>query len=328
MKDEEAIVIDPSTSLLVETLGKRWKTYRGELKSCSKEASEESIHDMRVATRRLLALVDMLREITPHPRLQKLRRTIKNQLEGLDDLRDTQVMLVEVSEVLDDLPELEVFQEYLVKREKHLLRSVAKAIKSLKLDGIRKRLDATRQALLKKEKAIDHQKALLQVVDDIYETNLRRYQRIEPAQPATLHRLRVVFKTFRYTVEIVHPLVSNFPAENSKHMHDYQGLLGDIQDLEIFMSNFDDFANNDNTYNLDSVRHYYKQRHTEAMNAFLEDMHQINIFWRPSPEAPFPWEVAGQPEKSTPANMLAEPLPERKKDGNGEQVEAVQEAQK
>lgn len=320
MKEDEEVVSSTKTALLVETLEKRWETYRGELKRCQKEPGEEAIHDLRVATRRLLALVDMLRVVSPHPRVQKLRRTLKDQLDSLDELRDIQVMLIEVSNTLTHVPELAPFQKYLAKREKRLLKSTARAIRSFKTANVRKRLASTRKALLKIEAENDGQKSSLQIVDKAYETALRRFRRIEPAQPATIHRARIAFKKFRYMVEIVHPLAANFPDGNLKHMHAYQGLMGDIQDLEVFLATLDDFADKDASYDPEPVRRFYQQRHSKAINTYVEDMQQIEAFWRPSPDSPFPW------EKRQPQDESAEPHLGPEKDGNGEQVEAGQEA--
>jgi CHAD domain-containing protein len=328
MNEDEEVVIDSGTSLLIETLETRWKTYRNELKRCQKEPSEEAIHDLRVVTRRLLALVDMLRAVSPHPRFQKMRRTFKDQLDNLDDLRDTQVMLMEVSETVDVLPELTPFQEYLTKREKRFLRSTAKEIKLFKSRGFRKRIDSTHKALLKKKGKGFQQEILLQIVDDAYEAALRRYRRIEPTQPGTIHRLRIAFKKFRYMVEIVHPLVPDFPEDNFEHMHAYQGMMGDIQDLEILLAAFQDFADNDTSYNLEPVHQFYQQRHTEVVNAFIKGMHQINTFWRPKAESDYPWQTKQRRKKSGITKKTSEPLPEEDKGGNREQAEAEQEAQK
>jgi len=320
--NEEEIVTDTKTSLLVETLEQRWKTYRSELKRCQKEPSEEAIHDLRVATRRLLALMDMLRVISPHPRLQKLRRIFKSQLDSLDDLRDTQVMLVEVSDSIGNLPELAPFQEYLSKREKRLLKSTAKAIKTFKISNIRQRLDSTRKTLLKLDTKSGPQLSLLQIVDDAYEAAMRRFRRIEPTQAATIHRARIAFKKFRYTLEIVHSLATNLPEKNLKQMHEYQGLMGDIQDLEVILSIFDEFVEKDASYNPQPVRRFYQQRHTDAINAYLEGMQQIDIFWRPSPDSPFPWEEKQSQEDPT------ESLSGHEEILKGEQDEAEKESEK
>ena len=325
MIDEE-VIINSGTSLLIDTLEKRWQNYRGELKRCRKEPSEEAIHDLRVATRRLLALVDMLRALVPHPRLGKLRSALKNQLDSLDDLRDTQVMLVEVSETLGELPELALFQDYLTKREKRLLRSTAKNIKSFSIASVRKRLDSTRKDLLKIEEQNDQEMELLQIVDEAYGITVRRYRNIEPAHPETIHRVRVAFKKFRYMIELVHPLISNFPDDNFKSMHDYQGLMGDIQDVEVFLSAFNDFADKDSSYNPEPIRQYYKQRHREVINTFIEDKHQINDFWRPSSEAPFPWEIKSGLKNSKTSQKSAKPILAQAKDKKMEPAEVEEDA--
>jgi CHAD domain-containing protein len=187
-------------------------------------------------------------------------------------------------------------------------------------------LDATRNALFREKDTKNQEKELLQIVDESFETALRKFRRIEPAHPATLHRLRVVFKKFRYMVEIVHPLISNFPTEKFKDMHDYQGLLGDIHDLEIFISAFEDFAGNDTSYDPEPVSQFYKQRHSEVTNAFIEDMQHINTFWRSTPDSPFPWEVERKLESSVLPKKPSASLPVQKKDGNGKQVAAGLEA--
>jgi CHAD domain-containing protein len=284
-------IINEDAKLVQKVFKDRWQTYRKELKRCRNEPTEEAVHDLRVASCRLLALIDMFRDVAPHPRLKKLRRILKNQLDELDDLRDIQVILVDVSETLVDLPELAPFQNYLNKRERRLLSSTAKSIKSFKYSSIRKRMDSIRKTLLNKDRDIDLEPLMLQAVDISYAAVLRRYQRVEPANPATLFRLRIAFKKFRFMVEICHPLVSKFPEDNFKELHDYQGMMGDIQDVEIILSTFEEFAEGDPSYVSEPVLRYYRQRYLDVVNAFLEDIHQINTFWRPAPDSSFPWEI-------------------------------------
>ena len=76
---------------------------------------------------------------------------------------------------------------------------------------------------------------ILQAVDDAFLITKQRQNWINPAQATTIHRVRIAFKTFRYMVEIVHPLLPDFPPENLKQMHDYQSLMGEIQDVEVIM---------------------------------------------------------------------------------------------
>lgn len=111
------------------------------LKTCKREFSEEAVHDLRVATRRLLAVLDLLRALDPNPRIQKIRRALKNQLDEFDDLRDVQVMLVDASEAVSNFPELKPFEKTLQEREKRLLRKARKQIKQSKSSELEKRVE-------------------------------------------------------------------------------------------------------------------------------------------------------------------------------------------
>src|SRR5512138_2477902 len=93
--------------LLLEALDQRWKNYRAELKRCRAEFSNEAVHDLRSAARRMLALIQLLNSVSPRPRLERLNRAFKDQLEEFNHLRDTQVVLAEISEALAELPQLQ-----------------------------------------------------------------------------------------------------------------------------------------------------------------------------------------------------------------------------
>ena len=119
---------------------------------------------------------------------------------------------------------------------------------------------------------------------------MQRHGQIDPARPSTIHRLRVAFKKFRYMVEIVHPLLENFPQDNLKRMHDYQALMGEIQDADVFLQTLDDFQSNVSTPALEPVRSYYESRHADAISAYLKEKDMFSDFWRLTPDQTFPWE--------------------------------------
>lgn len=275
--------------LLLEALEKRWKNYRAELKRCRAEFSNEAVHDLRVAARRMLALVQLLNSISPRPRLQKLNRAFKDQLDEFDDLRDTQVILAEISETIKELPQLQRFQYHLQSLEEDLLKTLRKKLKVIDLFDVSKRIRKTREAL---ESKTDDELALqtLQAVDDAFLITKQRHSWIDSAQPATIHRVRIAFKSFRYMVEIIHPLLNEYPIENLKRMNDYQSLMGEIQDVEVIMQTLADFPSRAHSFDQEPVRRYYERRHAEATSAFIEDMNEIDTFWRPAPDQPFPWE--------------------------------------
>jgi len=285
---------DNSSALLVnqfllEALDERWKNYRAELKRCRTEFSNEAVHDLRSSARRMLAFLQVMNTISPRPRLQKLNRAFKDQLDDFDQLRDTQVILADVSETLQELPQLREFEVYLQEIEKGLLKTLRKKLKVIDLFDVSKRIRRM-QASLKAESDNNLILPIIQAVDDAFLVTKQRQKWINPAAATTIHRVRLTFKTFRYMVEIVHPLVNDFPPENLKRMHEYQSLMGEIQDVEVIMRALTDAPISLSTFDPEPVRRYYERCHAEAISAYLEVTDQLDTFWRPAPDQSFPWE--------------------------------------
>jgi len=173
--------------------------------------------------------------------------------------------------------------------EENLLKTLRKKLKVIDLFDVSKRIRKTRESIVSEadENLVSQ---ILQAVDDAYLLAKQRYGWINPVQPATIHRVRIAFKSFRYMVEIIHPLLDGFPEGNLKLMNDYQSLMGEIQDVEVIMQTLADFPANASSFDPEPVRGYYENRHTEATSAYIEKMNQLNDFWRPAPDQPFPWE--------------------------------------
>jgi len=285
---------DPSTpidaaQLLLVSLDKRWDKYKFELERCRNEFSNEAVRALRVATRRMLALVQLLHMLNPRPRLQKVGRTFKDQLDGFDELRDTQVMLAEISETIQEIPTLQPFQEYLQKSEERLLRSVKKKFKQIKLSSTAERILKTRETL--EVQTIENISVrMLQAADDAFLLTNQRLGWVNSSDSATIHSVRLAFKKFRYLLEIIHPVLENFPQENLKRMNDYQGAMGEIQDIEILLQTLADFTSSASALDPEPARRFYEQRHADAISAYMEDMRELNTFWRAASDQPFPWE--------------------------------------
>lgn len=312
------------TEQLSTSLEGRWEKYNQELARCRAEFSEEAVHDLRVATRRLLALIDLIGVLYPGAQVQKLLLAFKDQLDSYDDLRDTQVMLLEVGQRVQELPSLAGFHKFLAKREKSLLQAAAKNVQTYKLNALEKRLAGVQKAMQKTEEDAAFTENLFQTLDDVYASVLKRFKRIDPNIPPTIHRVRVRFKKFRYMVECIYPFLPNFPEANLRTMHDYQTLMGNIQDVEVLLSTLNTFGGKKNGRKLSDAIEYYQNRHTQTIQAYMEKKDELFQFWRQSPTKPFPWEeaVASSPAPKKSRRKPQPPVPETE-----ENSAVVQEAQ-
>jgi CHAD domain-containing protein len=277
-------------TLLLDSLTTRWEKYKAELKTCHQEFSEEAVHDFRVAVRRLLSFLELLRMVIQDPKIQKMRRVLKDQLDALDDLRNVQVLLADISEVIHEIPQLQPFQEYLQHKEKKLLRTARKEIKTLKVASLAKRIKKLHQAIESFEQT-DLAASLFSIVDEAYATVNQRYTLVDSTQPATIHRVRLAFKKFRYMVEAIYPILHDFPADYLKRLHDYQAAMGDIQDMEVALHELADFGEiASDSYDPEPARTYYKEQLATALSLYIEDKGRLFTFWRIAPDKSFPQE--------------------------------------
>ncbi len=275
-----------SVDLLQQAVRERSRTLRMQARRCRKQFSEEAVHDLRVAMRRLMALIDYLAFFSRPPALRQLRKHIKAHLDAFDALRDTQVMLLETSQRLADLAEIEPFHRYLLKAEKRLLKQARKDIQGIG-DGYVKVLSSALKTAA--ESGYD----ALAPVDDAYQNVLRRLALIDANNTATIHRVRIAFKRFRYSVEVVKPLLAGIPDELLERLHAYQTLMGEIQDAEVILQALERFASRHPEYAepLVRVQEYYHGIHAQRVGSYLERMNEVYSFWRSAPDKPLPWEV-------------------------------------
>jgi CHAD domain-containing protein len=271
-----------TTSPLLSFYDERWKKYRGQYKTCRVEFSEEAVHDLRVTARRMLAMLDIARGLAPHARIQKARKDLKAMLDELDELRDVEVLLVEISENIELLPELKTFQKSLHKREAKLLRSAYKHIKQNGLSELSRRIKKTRESLAELEqKDAGFQARLLEVVENAYSLADRTYAQVDAAHASSIHSLRIAFKKFRYMMEIAHPYIENYPAENFERMHHYQDMMGNIQDAEVFLASFQEYAEEHaKDLKKENVVRFYTEKLHSLIADFMENKGELNVFWK------------------------------------------------
>ena len=275
---------------LIIALDERWDKYRAQVRICKHDSSEETVHALRVATRRLLAVLDIIRTLDHHPRIQKIRRVLKSGLDSLDDLRDVQVMLSGIPETVTDFPELKAFKAHLLVREKKLLRRAQKKIKGLQIATLKKQIGKIRISLEAKAQEQGFGGHLLSVLDKAYSKAMQAAGQMDPLQPESIHRLRITFKKFRYMVEIVNPILKEYPAAYLKQMHEYQSKMGDIQDADVFLNALVEFAGQTVSAAPEPARRSFELRLTNRINTFMTNRDVLHKFWRPAPEQPFPWE--------------------------------------
>ncbi|MDD5262640.1 MAG: CHAD domain-containing protein [Methylacidiphilales bacterium] len=222
---------------LLLSLKKHGRAYRKKLKRCRDGFSKKSVHELRVETRRLLALLDLLNKMGSQISLpQRTRAPLKKRFDTLSSLRDAQVQSDYVGKMLVRRPELRAFHEFLQRRALRLARSAVSTLKKGKMSELENGIADLKQKLAKQFSDPDAearcytgvQQVLIQARDKVLE--LRR-QSVGDA--SLIHRGRIALKKFRYLLEALQPVLSGIGPRELKAMREEQALVGNIQDAEV-----------------------------------------------------------------------------------------------
>jgi CHAD domain-containing protein len=144
---------------------------------------------------------------------------------------------------------------------------------------------------------------ILAVVDEAFAVVQWKKVNVNSDTPTSFHAMRIAFKKFRYMLEVTKPLVPPMPPTRSRTLHRYQGMMGDIQDMVVFLGFLDRFGLENPQFDISPVRNFASKKRDERISHFTARINQLNLFWRKSPKVRFPWR---KPLASSSIDMLEE----------------------
>ncbi len=190
---------------LERTFRPAWRSYRRAFKRCQKKLSRANVHQLRVETRRLRALVDLFDPLLAGDAAERVSRLFKQPFKTSGRLRDAQVMLCAVERRLGRFPDAKRFKKELLRREKRLGRQQERKLRRTRLKPLKNRMDTLRKELhaaVKQPEGRHRARVrLLKSVDRAFANVVARRRSIAPTKPRAVHRTRVAFKKFRYMAE-------------------------------------------------------------------------------------------------------------------------------
>ena len=273
---------------LAKALDARWQTYRKQLEHCQEEFTEEGVHELRVATRRLLAQLDLLECVTPSASLEKGRRILKRRLAALGDLRDTQVQRLFIEQRAARFPEPALLYAWLRRRERRLVKSAAGKVNRWGTRKLGKWICAMAAELTAHTRRSRAQSqlvsAVLRAAAKAFAEAVQRRRAINLADPRTIHQTRVAFKRFRYMMESLSPALTGLSKRQLRALAYYQRKMGIIQDLEVLQHCVAKFIHENSKMEplLRPFCRHLNQRRARAMHSFVKSADRLLEFWPPA----------------------------------------------
>jgi CHAD domain-containing protein len=206
------------------------------LRRCRRRFSEKSVHDLRIATRRLIAQLELLNPFIPGRTFRKVRRRLKRQLNASALLRDAQVQVLQVRGLLPEHPELAPVYRHLEMNELSL-RRLAKG--KLKGGGkLLRRLQAVEKTIaagLRARNGIPRYRATMNLALRSASVRLADFRRSPPRDSEGIHRLRIALRKLRYLAESLPAGLSVLKPAEIRLIRSHLDLMGEIHDLDLLI---------------------------------------------------------------------------------------------
>src|SRR5436190_12708061 len=270
---------------LANSLKNQWKSYRKQLRECQKDFSETSVHQLRVATRRLMTYYALVGSVASGDKVTKARKKLKRHLKILGRLRDAQVQRLFIEEQMGRFPFLVLVRDFLTEREQHLVKDIARKVerfKSRKLEQWTLNLcQELSESPVQWGKRAVFATDLFRAMADAFRQTAYCRQTIDPANVQTIHRTRVSFKKFRYMVEALSPDFTGLGKRGLRRLGNYQRRMGHLQDLEILQNCLAQFLQEHpgNEELFAPFCHYIHLRRNRGLRSCLTHANDLFEFW-------------------------------------------------
>jgi CHAD domain-containing protein len=267
-----------------DSLERHWTRYRKVFKRCRRKFSKRAIHEARVETRRLLAVIELLRDFLSAAKLREIESALKGRLDIFDAVRDTQVQLALIEETGPVFGAARRFRDHLIKREKRVARKALRNAGTASLRPLGRLVAGARDDVHSNSRRCTPEQAgarLLHSADDAFQRAVELRERIEARDPQSIHTTRIAFKKFRYMVEALSEYLGATNEQSFAAMHDYQSMMGDIQDADVLLKAWEKFLRKkgiDST----AARQFSQQllhRRQSLIQAYLERADLLREFW-------------------------------------------------
>jgi CHAD domain-containing protein len=313
VKKRETFAAEVVSEALIDAVSDRWRRFRRNLRRLGGAITTKAVHDERTASRRLLSVLGVLEPLVGRRLVRDVQRELKRILGALGPLRDVHIELGRTRR-WGSGSRIPQFRRYLEREERGLRKKArrrSRRVRAGRMRGSIRQIEGRLRRLGRSSgwtsgPALD----LLRAIDRDFERVLEVRRALDPADPASLHRLRIAIKKFRYTVEALEPVLRGFARSHLDQLHLLQTRLGDLHDLEMMSGAFRDFLRKtgNGVPQLFPLQKRLLDEHYGELREALATMDGILEFWEK-------WKAQGQARLWIPAeNGRASVHPRRERE--------------
>ncbi len=271
-------------TIFIEEVQKRYElltdTYISLYNNALKKFKSDTIHDLRVCSRRIITLVEFALSKINSAYGENLVKILKFHFNKLSKLRDIQILIENHKAKAINSEYWLLFINYLIKKEKKIIKKLQPLFSQdnlVEIEGLFFFFELELRNALKN--GIISDEDFIIALDKKYKQAIDSFDKIEIEKIDTIHKFRIKFKKFRYLYEFLQQIDTE-NSISSKELGKYQTLLGDIQDSEILNKSILVFVRKSGKCNLASkLLSDATGIKTAAVLKFIEKKDEVYKFW-------------------------------------------------
>lgn len=274
------------------SLDQPWDEFSKAWKKTRRNASEKSVHDLRVNARRLIENLELAGALSKDSDTAKLKRRFKKFLKGMGMLRDIQVQLENVSR----LPKSQAIGEF-TKRLERLERKETGKIQAHLKEARKQKLSAAlkevRSEFLRSRETVGVDRTyhstrrILNLRHNEFLKAKRLFHRSEQQNEDALHEMRIALKKLRYAMEAAVPMLAPSEKDRIDGMRAFQKLLGDSRDMEMLRAALEEWAKKKRkTMAVVPALGDLQEKRTVLLKKVFESSHELENILEPKRSAP------------------------------------------
>lgn len=196
-----------------------------ELCRAQKDLSAETVHDLRVAIRRLISLYETLLILNDSQEINGSVKRLKRVLQPLGYYRDlllqSERLAKEIKKSTEGLKQYHIYLEDQIQKNKV---KVKKILKDFQLDPM------AEFPVFQSQQDIDWYRTIQQKIEKIMELEKDVFKKLSMKD---FHKMRIRVKRLRYLLEILLEIIPRIRKSHVKSLVRLQSLMGDIHDMDV-----------------------------------------------------------------------------------------------
>lgn len=285
--------------------------------------TDEDIHQLRVATRRATAALDVFRDFLPRGRRQRLRRQLRAIRQAASSVRDLDIVAIHLREqaaLAKETPatsgrgdagpdktkkQNQRVQKRLAKRRRVGVCQVAKQVSKRKRQAMRQqglkllkrikwRGDGPEPTLREAATVATHSRSV--VFFSAAEKCQTSSSQASPSFPPApkLHRLRIAAKRLRYSLELLSSVGDESAIAAASCLTEMQQILGVINDHATVRAYYETCAS---TRGKRHQKRYYRSLSAYEEVRLQEEIESFGEWWSPARQIAIRQHLKGNPSK-------------------------------